>query len=476
MPLPTKKRKRKLSKDKDIEALLVLKDNWNFQASNFINELIALKRGVNGRGDPQYMLPPTRVTNTVDPKISSFLNQLAQKYRTLSSNALEIVQKQNELSKMKAEQKSEHKSKNHDGDSSDNPFSALTGKASSYEALLISEATNPLTRNLWRFKSLFKGDPNRRAKWDILSLSVEAKQAAKDLQNASVSRGDDVASKLETHFNTLRDKFKDIGKFLRTTINQNDAEFGTLVIDDPLLSELKNFQREFNSAYNLGETNLRSRFIHFDKQFRNASDEVEKKLIISQISEYYEKVKDLFKKKYPNEWKGSIYQLEKTLPLNMKKDKYLDRLNDLQEDNEQEVNHIVTPNTNVKPNDGENTVDEHPFEIDDSVGIGDQFRTKKSSQLSIVAHSFISRHLKKKVFELPFSGRSSLFRINLYNKTDEMIKKLNAFMDYIQKDSSDKELYEIFNSMKKLLEDIRIEKDNVVSFVSKNEEKPVKSK
>ena len=479
MPLPTKKRKRKPSNDKDVEALLVLKDTWNFQASNFINELIALKRGLNGRGDPQYMLPPGRVTKPFDTKVPTFINQLTQKYRVLSSAALEITQKQDELSKHKAARKSEHKSESGPGNEGHNPFSVLTQKSSHYEAQLVAEATNPLTRSLWRFKSLFNSDHNMRAKWEILSLSVQAKQTSKDLQNAAVSGGNDTTERIEKHYNILKAQFRDMGKFLRTTIDPKDAEFGSLVIDDPLMSELKKFQREFNSAYNLGEVRLRTRFLHFEKQFRNAEDEVEKQLIINQIAEYYSRVQLLFKEKFPTEWKGSIYQLEKDLPVNMKVEETLEeklerqreikeRTLDWRVNNESAkiVDEVKKSNEGLSQDEPAAQVPEIPFEEEPEVGTegGQDFR-KGVSDVTKLAHNFMSRYLKKKLLDMPFSGKSSLFRIGLYKKTQQMIKELNSFMDGIQSNSPNEELYTMFNSMKKLLEDIRIEKENLASIL-----------
>lgn len=88
------KEARKASPDPIQEALRQHKDTWNHEASLLIAQLIAFKRGLNGRGEPKVGLPPGSIKDPVAPEIGSYLDQLADRYNKLISDAHSIIDEQ----------------------------------------------------------------------------------------------------------------------------------------------------------------------------------------------------------------------------------------------------------------------------------------------------------------------------------------------------------------------------------------------
>lgn len=554
MPLPTKKRRRKPAKDKSIEAVLVLKDDWNFQASNFINELIALKRGLNGRGDPTYMLPPGKVTQPPNAKVTTFLNQLSQKYRTLSTNALEIVKKQDEL----AREKAQHQAKSrvpgapaapaapgeppHEATPSNNPFSTMMNTAAMYEYELVAEATNPLSRGWFKFKNLLSRDPHVKQKWQILNLTVAAVKMAKNVQNSAVS-GKATREKLSTHFEELEKIINEMGVYMDTLVDANDPRKGLLTHSDPLAVELKFFQREFDSAYNIGYPQLRAKFLHLMQRFTKATNENEKSTTVDQMKDLHTRVLAIFKEKYPLMFKGTIYQLEMDLPLTLSKPTAADLID----------NHIADRALSGEPSDGLQTPGEMvhdeigvqpsepanqfapgnlpkgwsqkaprlpsaevaaynarsnppstelaltsvlpdaatsaqvptaaPIVPAKSKGKGAKFRESKANEtqaeIQKIAHNLLTRWLKKKLLDLPFSGKTALFRIRIYDKITVLIHDLDSLMDSIQAGESLDSLFASYSSIKKSLQPIKIDKSNLMGLDQETKKeviKPAKTK
>jgi len=89
---------RKRSDDPVQEALRQHKDTWNHEASLLIAQLIAFKRGLNGRGEPKVGLPPGSIKDPVPNEIGSYLDQLADRYNRLISDAHKIIEEQNHYS------------------------------------------------------------------------------------------------------------------------------------------------------------------------------------------------------------------------------------------------------------------------------------------------------------------------------------------------------------------------------------------
>jgi len=85
---------RSKSKDQAQESLRSKKDSWNSDASALIAQLIAFKRGFNGRGDPKAGIPPGRVKDPLPSQVGSYLDQMASSFNTLVNEAQSIINEQ----------------------------------------------------------------------------------------------------------------------------------------------------------------------------------------------------------------------------------------------------------------------------------------------------------------------------------------------------------------------------------------------
>lgn len=92
------KEARKTSPDPVQEALRGHKDTWNHEASLLIAQLIAFKRGLNGRGEPKVGLPPGSIKDPIPSEVGSYLDQLADRYNKLISDAHSIIEEQSHYS------------------------------------------------------------------------------------------------------------------------------------------------------------------------------------------------------------------------------------------------------------------------------------------------------------------------------------------------------------------------------------------
>ncbi len=90
---------RKHSPDPKQEELRNHKDRWNSETSDLIGDLIALKRGINGRGDKERNLPPSSIKEAFPPQIGSFLQDLSSSAAKIIQEARSIVQEQENYAK-----------------------------------------------------------------------------------------------------------------------------------------------------------------------------------------------------------------------------------------------------------------------------------------------------------------------------------------------------------------------------------------
>ena len=89
---------RKASGDPKQEALRQHKDKWNQDASDLIAELIALKRGINGRGDKEKHLPVSSIKDPLPTEIVSYINEVASSASQLIQEAKSIADHQKNYS------------------------------------------------------------------------------------------------------------------------------------------------------------------------------------------------------------------------------------------------------------------------------------------------------------------------------------------------------------------------------------------
>lgn len=319
MPLPTKKRTRKPHKDKDIEAVLLLKDKWNLQASQFIYDLIAFKRGLNGRGDAEHRLPPSRVTDKLDASIATLLNRLTGQYRDLAQNGLAIVKKQDELN----QKKSEKKRKGPDsGESKSEPsmslFQSLVGEPpassnntpppanlprtshdTSYN--LISEATNPFTRALYKIRGPLSKQPGRRTLEGMLFTFLDARNETEEMQDASVSTGSEDEKRLQASFESFRKTVSILNSLYQqylTDIGQTTEDISNK--ESGYQSQFDFYKREFLVADSIMGTShtFKSRFNNLAKAFEQSQNDIDRADILTKIRSLYQELTQYYKSNF----------------------------------------------------------------------------------------------------------------------------------------------------------------------------------
>ena len=101
------KEARKRSEDPAQEQLRGSKESWNDEASVLIAQIIAFKRGLNGRGDPRIGIPPSSIKDPLPDEVSQYLNSLADRYQSLISGATIIISLQKDYASNRRKGKSE---------------------------------------------------------------------------------------------------------------------------------------------------------------------------------------------------------------------------------------------------------------------------------------------------------------------------------------------------------------------------------
>lgn len=294
MPLPTKKRTRKTHKDKDIEAVLLLKDKWNLQVSYFIYDLVALKRGMNGRGDAEHRLPPSRITDKLDGSIATLLNRMTGQYREIAQNGLTIVKKQEELNRLKGKIKSPESSSAKPVSMFQqllNEPSAPPTRAAEFKPELITEATNPFTRAIFKMRTPISNQPGRRTLQDLLFSFLDARNEVEDMQDAAVTKGPEGLVRVEKSF----EEFRRTLTIINNLYNQYAKEIGkgpassTFSQESAYQSNFNEYKREFLIADSISGTShsFKTRFGSLSKAFDHAKNDIDRADILNKISDLH---------------------------------------------------------------------------------------------------------------------------------------------------------------------------------------------
>ncbi len=98
---------RKHSEDPIQEALREHKSQWNRETSLLIAQLIAFKKGLNGRGESRAGLPPGNIKEPVPHEVGRYLDQLAENYNKVVSDAKSIIDEQAHYSENRIKSKKE---------------------------------------------------------------------------------------------------------------------------------------------------------------------------------------------------------------------------------------------------------------------------------------------------------------------------------------------------------------------------------
>jgi len=98
---------RKRSEDPAQEKLRERKSQWNAEVKTLIAQLIAFKRGLNGRGDPRAGLPPSNIKNPFPSEIGQYLEEMATRYQKVITEAKQIISEQSDYSQKRRKGKKE---------------------------------------------------------------------------------------------------------------------------------------------------------------------------------------------------------------------------------------------------------------------------------------------------------------------------------------------------------------------------------
>jgi len=89
---------RKRSEDSSQENIRERKAQWNKEVKTLIAQLIAFKRGINGRGDPRAGLPASNIKYPFPNEIGRYLEEMATRYQKVIDEARRIIDSQKEYS------------------------------------------------------------------------------------------------------------------------------------------------------------------------------------------------------------------------------------------------------------------------------------------------------------------------------------------------------------------------------------------
>jgi hypothetical protein len=187
------KNARNRAKDPVQQALRDKKQDWNARARDFISRLISAKSAFNGRPIGK---EKTKITDPIDPSVSSALSELASEFNGLASEANEITRAQYEYSvKFQA---------------------SHSQKTASIEI----EAANALTRGLFYLTSPFK--KNKHFRTVIVKNTADIKKKMFDLQNFLVSLGSNQAE-IHSAWNIVKSKHIAFTKALSEYVKMHPA-------------------------------------------------------------------------------------------------------------------------------------------------------------------------------------------------------------------------------------------------------------
>ncbi len=173
---------RKRSADPKQETLRGHKDQWNKEVSLLIAQLIAFKRGLNGRGEPRVGLPPSSIRDPMPNEVGQYLEQMATRFQKIVSEADNIIDEQTDYSKTRRKSRKELQ------ESGQMPQQEIVPSTAASEALLIKEAS------WWgsRAWSYFKYSPriwnkHLQLRMRMLWVSSDVSNGLLDLENYLVS-------------------------------------------------------------------------------------------------------------------------------------------------------------------------------------------------------------------------------------------------------------------------------------------------
>jgi len=98
---------RKRSEDPLQEKLRERKAQWNKEVKTLIAQLIAFKRGLNGKGDPRAGLPASNIKHPFPDEIGRYLDEMATRYQKVVDEAGQIIDAQKDYSQHRRKSRKE---------------------------------------------------------------------------------------------------------------------------------------------------------------------------------------------------------------------------------------------------------------------------------------------------------------------------------------------------------------------------------
>jgi len=484
-------RRRKPSKDQDTEALLVLKDKFNDSASLLIDQLIALKRGINGRGDSSYGIPPGKINEPLPSKVPQTLTEVVSNYKFLSDLGLEIIHRQETLSKR--------------------------NKNASLE-FLVAEGTSAISRGLFKAKSLFNTSPDVKASRDILNLLNQLRLLNIDFQDESVTSSND-SSKLTDFYSEMLKLTGGINRiYVNSGVNSdNKNDFYGMENIDPSESKLKFYEREFSAADIIGVKKYKSKFTMLVQQFKK-SGEIDRNMVMEQIDALYKDLYNSLKEKYTNvEWK-TINDLSTLVPSfsveeeekhnkDSKQDqenieKYREKLSFLdtefvmaeilgfkkykpsfkqleslfyRTDNHEQVMNQMESLYQKLLQEAKLKYGQVKFDnLSDLASKVNELKTSNQiNQMEVMAHNAMTRFIKKKLLDYSLSDPTSSTRVNLFDKCKDLNVMIGSLMNSIERFDNLKNQLSIWENIKKSISDIKTIYQTLI-FLIQNKKQPAK--
>jgi len=255
------------------KALKQHKKNWNTASKELINRIIAFKRALNGVASSKYALPAGKIHEPVPSELLSFVSALSSNYEAVASEALKIINEQNEFSKNRV-------------------------VAPPKTAALKAEASSFLSR-FWAYvKSPFLSEENKKTRISLLKELNSLDNILKDFENEVLSSGAKSIDKAINHFEKLvKPKFNRIyGSFDSLTSLQQNAISSVENINtgdlETLMGSLKNVIVDMSFADkvpNIESPQFYSIFNSMVQKYNKESNIEEKKKAAINIIETYNK-------------------------------------------------------------------------------------------------------------------------------------------------------------------------------------------
>jgi hypothetical protein len=504
MPPPTRKKTRKPARDPVVEQLLQMKDSWKDQVSTLIWDLIAFKRGLNGHGDSEHSLMPTKVTQPFDGSYTELLTEMATEYQSVAQQALEIIQRQNEISREHHDRRENKQRQRMNRPVSNRPApqpekkpepkqenplapkfpeampkaaefiraareagTDMFGIANDFESTialsklarqeLAEKKAGPLSRTMYRLKSPFSNETGRKTRVDMLLRLVDLKHDIEEMQDASVSLSGSDTERLSQAFQAYSSKVFSLHKLFQQYAKELGK--GDFVLNRNVLfneqskytSDFQWYQREFSVASALREVNLK----HYKQEFHSlatifkaSKDDIERRDIISKMKMKYDELVRLLRKIYRTTQPWSTITELYDMPRELAKDDV--------------PNPPPAPLSDSEPED--------PGPEPDPEFLTD----RNNAELVTEAHNVLTRMLKRKRMNLPFGDWSASTRSKLFDRLAQTRQTVKAFMKAIEQGNTFEDLYQFLSSLKTDFDEVQ--RDTAFLLSDRQPEKPKKVK